>query len=407
MIKPLAGLVAATAISGLGTGMTMLAIPWFVLATTGSTLHTGMVVAAETAGLLAGSALSGGWVDRLGPRRAAVLFDLAAAAVVAAIPALHHLDLLSAWALTVLAAALGLSRSPGSTARQVLVPDIAARTGVAVERVTSAHDAPEQGAQALGAPVAGVVIALLGAPTSLLIDAASFLISALIIRVALSDITRAWSARRGATWSEGWRFLRGDRTLMAIMTMVAVTNGLNAGLFSVLVPAYGVWVLHSPVSLGAVFAATGAALVAGSVAFAAVGLRWRRWPTIVVCYLLVLGPRAGVFLLQPPLWVLVGLSGVLMLAFGPLNPILGAVKAERAPPRLRARVYATITMAALAGMPLGTALAGALSARFGLMPAIALFTAAATAMSLCPLLFPAWRALDRPPVAGARRSRTS
>ncbi|TDD79795.1 hypothetical protein E1202_30975 [Saccharopolyspora karakumensis] len=94
-----------------------------------------------------------------------------------------------------------------------------------------------------------------------------------------------------------------------------------------------------------------------------------------------------------------------MLAFGPLNPILGAVKAERTPPRLRARVYATISMAALAGMPLGTALAGAVSARWGLMPAIAVFTAAAAAMSLCPLLFPAWRTLDRPPVAwtGPRR----
>ncbi|WP_246536622.1 hypothetical protein [Saccharopolyspora endophytica] len=55
-------------------------------------------------------------------------------------------------------------------------------------------------------------------------------------------------------------------------------------------------------------------------------------------------------------------------------------------------------------MPLGTALAGTLSARFGLMPAFALCTAAAAAMSLCPLLFPAWRALDRLPVAGARAS---
>lgn len=111
-----------------------------------------------------------------------------------------------------LAAALGLSRSPGSTARQVLVPDIAARTGVAVERVTSAHDAPEQGAQALGAPVAAVVIALLGTPAALLLDAASFLVSALIIRVALRDISVPGAGRPGArdggscaVSARGWR----------------------------------------------------------------------------------------------------------------------------------------------------------------------------------------------------------
>ena len=55
-------------------------------------------------------------------------------------------------------------------------------------------------------------------------------------------------------------------------------------------------------------------------------------------------------------------------------------------------------MAALAGMPVGTMLAGAVSSRIGLMPTIAIFCAAATVMSLCPLLFPSWRALDRPAV---------
>ncbi|SFS81467.1 MFS transporter [Saccharopolyspora flava] len=403
MIRPLAGLAAATAISGLGTGMTMLAIPWFVLATTGDTLHTGVVTAAETLGLLAGSAVASGWVDRWGPRRCAVRFDLAAALVVAAIPLLHHLHLLTAGVLTVLAAVLGLSRAPGSTARQVLVPDIAARTGVAVERVSTIQDAPEQGAQALGAPVAGVVIALLGAPVALWIDAASFLLAASITRACQAESGHLPPDVRGLTaLREGWRFLRGDRTLLAIMSTAAVTNALNAGLFSVLVPAYGAWVLASPVQLGAVFAATGAALVAGSALFSLVGLRWPRRFTVVVCCAPVLGPRAGIFLLQPPVSVLVVVSGVLMLAFGPLNPIFDAVKAERTPPPLRARVYATIAMAGLVGMPVGTVAAGVLSSALGLMPAIAVFTAIAALMSLCPLVFPAWRALDHPP-AGLTR----
>ncbi|TDD47936.1 hypothetical protein E1288_23590 [Saccharopolyspora elongata] len=54
-----------------------------------------------------------------------------------------------------------------------------------------------------------------------------------------------------------------------------------------------------------------------------------------------------------------------------------------------------ISAGALLGMPAGTLIAGLLSDHIGLMPSIAVFTAASAAMSLCPLLFPAWRAVDR------------
>ncbi|MFC7340298.1 hypothetical protein [Saccharopolyspora griseoalba] len=90
MRLPVAGIATGGAISGVGTGMTLLTIPWLVLATTGSAAHTGAITAAETAGLLIGSAFGAPWIDRLGPHRAAVRFDLAAAPVVTAIPAPHR-----------------------------------------------------------------------------------------------------------------------------------------------------------------------------------------------------------------------------------------------------------------------------------------------------------------------------
>ena len=397
MRRPLLGLVVATAISSLGTGMTMLAIPWFVLESTGRGVDTALVVAAETCGLLAGSAFGGPWIDRLRPRRAAVAFDLSAAVVVVLIPVLHHYELLPLWTLTTLGLVLGLSRSPGDAARQVLLPDIAQRTGIALERVTSAFDAPNQGARALGAPVAGIVIASLGAPAALVVDAASFVLAALVLRLTIAEAAFVEPEGSGylRTLTAGFRFLRGDRLLVAMLGMICVTNGLNSGLFSVLVPAYGHEVLRSPVGVGLVFAATGTALVLGSLLYAWKGLRWRRWPVLAVCYLLVLGPRSAIFLLQPDLTVLVVVSGVLMLAFGPLNPIIGAVKAERTPPALRARVFGAIAASALLGMPFGTLLAGVLCDHLGLMPSITVFAVLSTVMSLCPLVFPVWREVDR------------
>lgn len=378
--------------------MTMLAIPWFVLESTGAGVDTGLVVATETIGLLVGSAFGGPWVDRLRPRRAAVLFDLAAALVVLSIPLLHARDALPLWVLGSLGLLLGVSRAPGDAARQVLIPDIAVRTGIAVERVTTAYDAPSQGARALGAPIAGAIIAMFGAPAALVVDATSFVLAAVITRLMLEEAVIDSRHEGGylRQLANGFGFLRRDRTLVAILGMVAVTNGLNSGLTSVLVPTYGYQVLRSPVGVGLIFASAGAAIVLSSVLFAWIGVHWRRWPVLVVCYLIVLGPRGGIFLLQPDLAVLVTVSGIVMLAFGPLNPILGAVKTERTPPSYRARVFGAITAAALLGMPVGTLIAGLLSDHIGLMPSIAVFTAASTMMSLCPLVFPAWRDVDQP-----------
>ncbi|GAA2351999.1 macrolide resistance MFS transporter Mrx(A) [Saccharopolyspora halophila] len=377
--------------------MTLLAIPWFVLSATGSGLHTGVVVAAETTGVVLGSVLGGPWIDRLRPRRAAVLFDLAAAPLLAAIPILHHLGALTGWALVVLAWIIGLTRGPGDAARLVLIPEITKVTATPVERVTAAHDTPTQAAKALGAPLAGALIALTGVPAVLLLDASSFLLSAAITATALPETTHQHSRSQPRTrLRQAWNFLRTDRTLQAIMWLAAATNAVNSGLFSVLVPAYGIWILGSSAHIGALYAVTGTAMITGTLLFTTLGLRLPRWPVLVTCYLLVFAPRSGIFLLQPPLVVLLIASGVLMLAFGPINPILAAVRTERTPPRLRARVFATISATATLAMPLGTITAGALGDQLGLMPALAVFTAAGGLLSLCPLL-PAWRRLGAPP----------
>lgn len=397
MRPALIGLPAAAAVSNLGTGMTMLAIPWFVLESTGSGTSTGLVVAAETVGLLVGSACGGPWIDRLRPHRAAVLFDLCGAAVTLTIPLLHRAHALPLGVLAGLCLALGLSRSPGDAARTVLVPDIAHRYGIPVERISTSYDAPAQGARSLGAPVGGAVIAVSGAPFALYLDAVSFAVSALIIGATITGAAHGRAPADGYLRQirDGVRFLRRDRLLSAALAMIMVTNGLNAGFFTVLVPAYGARVLHSAVAVGLISAAAGTALILGSVLFSWLGLRWRRWPVLAVCYLILLGPRMAIFLVYPPVGVLVLVVGLVMLAFGPLNPILDAVKAERTPPRLRARVFGALTAGALLGMPLGTTAAGLLLDGVGLTGTILAFTIASTVMSLCPLVFRAWREVDQ------------
>src|SRR5829696_10566408 len=82
-------LAAANAASQLGNVVAVVALPWFVLLTTGSPARTGLTAFATTLPLAFGALVGGPVVDWIGIRRASILSDLGAGAAIAAIPALH------------------------------------------------------------------------------------------------------------------------------------------------------------------------------------------------------------------------------------------------------------------------------------------------------------------------------
>src|SRR5919112_658603 len=92
---PLYGFLLADAISLIGTRVSMIAIPWLVLTTTGSPAQTGLVAFAELLPLVVVKALAGPVIDRLGARRIAITGDLLSMLVVGTIPLLHLADALT------------------------------------------------------------------------------------------------------------------------------------------------------------------------------------------------------------------------------------------------------------------------------------------------------------------------
>lgn len=95
---PLSVLIAAHAVSLLGNTVALVAIPWFVLSTTGSAARTGIAFFA-TLPVAAGSLFAGPLTDLLGARRTSVFSDTLSAVSIAAIPLLYAADALSFWAL--------------------------------------------------------------------------------------------------------------------------------------------------------------------------------------------------------------------------------------------------------------------------------------------------------------------
>jgi MFS family permease len=394
--RPLIVLLSANAVSLTGNVLSMLAVPWFVLQTTGSAGRTGLAAFASTLPVVISATFAGTLIDRLGLRRSSVLSDLVSGLMVLAIPTLYLTVGLSYGLLLVLLFARWLLVTPGETARETLIPDLAGRAGLTMERATAAYDGAYRGAKMVGAPLAGVLIVWLGPTYLLLIDGSTFLLSAALIRLGVPRSPDKGEGREGYLDSlrEGLAFLWHDRLLRSAVAIVLVTNLLDTGLGQVLLPLYARDVTNDPRAYGLLVGAVGAGAVAGTVAYGTLGARLPRRMTFALCFLVAGVPRTLVLATHASMELTLAVTVVSGFAAGAVNPLLGVVEFERIPARLRARVLGTITAGAYAGMPFGGLLAGSLTEFSGLRVALIVFAGVYLVVSIPPFAGRAWRESD-------------
>src|SRR5262245_47092166 len=154
---PISALMAANTISLVGSALTAIALPWFVLQTTGSAAMTGLAgFFVALPGFLAGI-FGGTLVDRLGYKRVSIVADLVSGIGIALIPLLFHTVGLAFWQLLALIFLGSLLGIPGTTARRALLPELAGLARVRLERVNGAFEAIQHLAFLLGPPVAGIL----------------------------------------------------------------------------------------------------------------------------------------------------------------------------------------------------------------------------------------------------------
>ena len=173
--------LAAEVVSNFGSMLSRLAIPWIAtLALDATPLEMGFIVVADLVAGAMGSLLLGAAVDRMAKRAVMVATDIARAALLAAVAALAATHLLSFWMLIVAAAASGLLTIMFELARsawmvqRIEVAELPARNA----QVSAGGSISETVAFAIG----GWLYQWLGATLALLVDAASYLCSALFLR---------------------------------------------------------------------------------------------------------------------------------------------------------------------------------------------------------------------------------
>ncbi len=396
---PVIALLGPNAVSLAGNVLAALAIPWFVLETTGSAARTGLVGFFTIVPTVLAAFFGGGLVDRLGARRTSILADLLSGVTVALVPLLHQTVGLPFAGLLGLVFLGALFDAPGGTARTVLFPDVVERAGMRLERGNATYQAIQRFSQLLGPVLAGLLIAGFGASNALWVDAASFAVSAGLVAMAVPARVSTGPAQvRGRYLDEiraGWSFLRSDRLVRTLVGAIAVTNLLDAAVTAVVLPVYVRDAYGSARALGLVFAAFGAGAVASSLAFGAVGHRLPRRTTFVLAFVAV-GLPLWVLVAMPPLAVVVASRVVVGLAAGPINPILMTVLQERVPTELRGRVFGTLTAAVLVAAPAGVILAGYVIEGVGLQAVLAVIAAGYVVTTGSLWFNPAVREMDAP-----------
>lgn len=355
----------------MGNVFSFIAIPWFVLQTTGSAAQTGVTGFFAIAPAVLAGFLGGALIDRLGYKRASILSDIASGVTTAVIPLLYFTVGLEFWQLLVLVFLGALLDAPGGTARSALLPELAEQAGMPIERATSLTHVIERGSRLVGAPLAGFLIGIVGTENVLWLNAASFFVSAGIIKFVISSPRKVKKGAQSANYfgemRAGFRLILRDQLILSIVIMVMLTNFLDTIFWGVVRPVYVKEVFGDALNLGLLIAVNGAGAVIGGLLFAAIGHRLPRHTTFVAAFMLA-GMQFWVYALQPTFTMLVAATLFTSIGAGPLNPIIGAVQFERIPADMRGRVFGAISAGAWLAMPLGMLLGGSWTETFGTYP---------------------------------------
>ena len=368
---------AGQTVSLLGSEVTALAIPLLAALTLdASATEMGVLSAAGAAPALLVGLFAGVWVDRARRRPILVGTDVGRAAVLATVPVAALTTGLSVPYLCVVAFLSGLLTTFFDIAHASLLPSLVRREQL-VEG-NSKLEVSRSGALVAGPGLAGILVQVASAPVAILVDAASFLVSGVLIaRIRTPERSPAGAGTRRGLWAEareGIGVVLGDPMLSAMATSLSLFN-LSAGAFGAVYVLFVTRELGlSPAGLGLVFAAGSAAFPVGAAAAGWAGRRFGVGPSIVWGA----GISDAAFLLAPlaggPFAVTVGLlvaSRLVATLTGPVTAInqlslRQAITADR----LLGRVNGTMRVFALGTAPVGALLGGALGDAVGLRPAL-------------------------------------
>jgi len=367
-------------ISLMGDQVTLIALPLSaVLILDANAAQMGYLVAAELTPNLLFALHAGAWVDKRGRRRQLMIAtDLARGAVLATIPIAYAFDALTMPQLYIVAFAVGTMSVFFSVSYAALFIAVVER-----DRYVTASSLLA-GSRAFsfvaGPSVGGLLVQILKAPVTLLLDSISYLFSAGFLASISPEEPPTETGERGHVVA-GIKYVLRNRTMRASLLATATINLFNFA-FHALFILYAVRSLHvRPGTLGLVLGAGAVGGLIGSVATSRLSRRIGIGPAFFVGCVLFPVPLLLVPLAGGPKWLV--LAMLFLAEFGSglgvmiLDISAASIFAALVPDRLRSRVSGAYTLVNYGVRPVGSLLGGLLGTALGLQPALWIATACA------------------------------
>jgi MFS family permease len=379
--RPLLALTAAELVSQLGSSLSALALPWFVLVTTHSTSRMGFVFAAGLLPYVLFGLHAGVVVDRLGPRTTMLVSDLSRAPVIALVPLLHAVGGLSYPTILAVAFVHGTFSTAYFSCQRAVLPSIVGAGEQDVSRANTLLEGATNVTSFVGPAIAGVLIGLVGATDVMWIDAGSFLLSFVLVAAFVRVVREVHDREEVGGVLAGLAYIVRDR----FVGRAVLSPFLFGAAFPLVFASFPVVAFrdydHNPRVAGPLFAAYGGGTLAGSFATYAALARFKA-TSIAVFAAVALAAPFWLFVPRVPLAVFVVAMAV--IGFGnPMTngPYLG-ILTTRVPPPLFPKVLQAIIVSNQVIRPAAYAAAGFLFASLGLHVIYAVAAALATAASL-------------------------
>lgn len=396
-------ILSATLLATTGTGISIVAFPWLALQHHDRARDASVVAVAMTLPLVLSTLVAGAAVDFVGRRRVSLISDSLSCTAVAAVPltawwfGAHAINVVELGALGFCAAAFDPA---GTTARESMLPEAAARAGWSLDRANSFYEAILNLGFMVGPGIGGLMIAAVGGVNTMWVTAGCFGLSFLAIgALRLEGAGKPHRATRPqglvAGIAEGLRFVWGLRVLRTLGLIDLAVTALYLPMESVLFPKYFAD-QQQPAQLGWALMALAMGGIAGALGYAALSRHTRRRTAVLTATLTFGAATAGIAFL-PPLPVILVLCAVIGLVYGPIQPIYNYVMQTRAPHHLRGRVVGVMAGLTYAAGPVGLLVAGPLADAAGLNVTFLVLAVPILMIGLVACRLPSLHSLDRPP----------
>lgn len=226
-------------VSQLGAGAASIGLMWWIQTTTGSAMLLGTMAMVRSLIVVLLSPLGGVAADRINKKAIIVLTDLINGLVYATLAYLVYAGQLSSPVLLTLVAISAVCSAFFNPAIGATVPLLVEKSDL--PRANSLQQITANIVSIAGYTLGGILVALLGTPLLLAINAVAFTLSAISeMFINIPKLVSASKAKSGQflqDLKEGLAYARGKKVLMEIMGVAAVLNFVGAPIF-ILLPKY-------------------------------------------------------------------------------------------------------------------------------------------------------------------------